>query len=139
MQMDDQRHDRGVGRGAASVRPPERGTAALSHPRGSRGSRGRGRSAGLASRGGRFEMAGGVITVPPPCQPPPPPLPSQAPPTTTQPDAVLDRIRSKKRHDPLHIRTSASQPDAATPSPRLSPSGPQVYIQFSYSFSHLIS
>ena len=127
MQMD--------GRGARSVRPPGRGTAALSHRRGSRGPRGRGRSAGLASRGGRFEMAGGIMTVPPPSQPPPPPprqppppLPSQATPTTTQSDTVLDRRRSKQRHDPLLIRSSASQPDAATPSPRLSPSGPQVYI-----------
>src|SRR5438045_3853047 len=107
--MDDPPDDVAVGGGSGAIRIPGRGVAAASRPRGSRGRRGRGRDH-PASRGGRFDMPGGLMTMPPPRQPPttttpsaPPTTTPSAPPTTTQPGAVLDPRRSKKRHDPLLI------------------------------------
>ena len=72
MQMDDRPDDVAVGRGSGTVSIPWRGTTATSHLRGSRGPRGRGRDH-PPSMGGRFEMLGGVMTVPPPPPPRQPP------------------------------------------------------------------
>ena len=115
MQMDDRPDDVGVGRGSGLVRILGRGTAATSHPRGSRGPWGRGRNR-PPSRGGRFEFQDVVITVPVEAD------------TSTRGSSLDHRessssqLRTKRQHDPQRLAPPPAAP-ATTPS-----SLRQVYI-----------
>src|SRR3954470_4559543 len=103
--MADPPDDVAVGRGSGAIRIPGRGVASVSRPRGSRGRHGRGRDH-PASRGGRFEMSGGVMTVPPPRQPPPPPPRQAHPPPARQPHPLPpSQVLSWIVYDPRSVTT----------------------------------
>src|SRR3954466_629282 len=111
MQMDGRRDDIGVGRGAGSVRPPGRRTAALSHRRGSGGSWGRGRD-----RPQVLEFSDAVMTV-------------LVEADTSTRFASLDRrelsssqVQTKRQHDPHRLAPPPAAPATTPPSLR------QVYI-----------